>query len=107
MLGWLEPVRAWLSNDGALILPQIQLAIFALGLLLTDFWLDEKQKSWNAWTALAGIGYTLLTGSEVPTVRSCIAALLVQDKVLLPGGHAPFAEVPDRFLAAALPFLLR
>ncbi|URW76363.1 ComEC family competence protein [Sphingomonas donggukensis] len=27
--------------------------------------------------ALAAIGYTLLTGSEVPTVRSCIAALLV------------------------------
>lgn len=25
----------------------------------------------------AGIGYTLLTGSEVPTVRSCLAALLV------------------------------
>jgi len=25
----------------------------------------------------AGIGYTLLTGSEVPTVRSCIAAVLV------------------------------
>lgn len=27
--------------------------------------------------ALAGIGYTLLTGAEVPTIRSCIAALLV------------------------------
>lgn len=27
--------------------------------------------------ALAGIGYTLLTGSEVPTIRSCIGALLV------------------------------
>jgi competence protein ComEC len=27
--------------------------------------------------AAAGIGYTLLTGSEVPTVRSCIGALLV------------------------------
>jgi len=27
--------------------------------------------------AVAGIGYTLLTGSEVPTIRSCIAALLV------------------------------
>lgn len=27
--------------------------------------------------ALAGIGYTLLTGSEVPTLRSCLAALLV------------------------------
>lgn len=27
--------------------------------------------------ALAGIGYTLLTGAEVPTIRACIAALLV------------------------------
>lgn len=27
--------------------------------------------------ALAGIGYTLLTGAEVPTVRSCAAAILV------------------------------
>src|SRR3546814_5947485 len=27
--------------------------------------------------AFAGIGYTLLTGAEVPTVRSCAAAILV------------------------------
>ncbi|MFN3863060.1 MAG: ComEC/Rec2 family competence protein [Erythrobacter sp.] len=27
--------------------------------------------------ALAGIGYTLLTGAEVPTIRSCVAAMLV------------------------------
>jgi competence protein ComEC len=27
--------------------------------------------------ALAGIGYTVLTGAEVPTIRSCIAAVLV------------------------------
>lgn len=27
--------------------------------------------------ALAGIGYTLLTGAEVPTIRSCVAAILV------------------------------
>jgi competence protein ComEC len=27
--------------------------------------------------AAAGIGYTLLTGAEVPTIRSCLAALLV------------------------------
>ncbi|MGZ8298086.1 MAG: ComEC/Rec2 family competence protein [Allosphingosinicella sp.] len=27
--------------------------------------------------ALAGVAYTLLTGAEVPTIRSCIAALLV------------------------------
>lgn len=28
-------------------------------------------------SALAGVGYTLLTGAQVPTVRSCAAALLV------------------------------
>jgi competence protein ComEC len=27
--------------------------------------------------AMAGVGYTLLSGAEVPTIRSCIAALLV------------------------------
>ena len=30
-----------------------------------------------ALAALAGIGYTLLTGAEVPTIRSCIGAVLV------------------------------
>lgn len=33
--------------------------------------------------ALAGIGYTLLTGAEVPTVRACIAALLVLGGIAL------------------------
>ncbi|MBS0473580.1 MAG: ComEC/Rec2 family competence protein [Proteobacteria bacterium] len=33
--------------------------------------------------ALAGIGYTLLTGSEVPTIRSCIGALLVLAALVL------------------------
>jgi competence protein ComEC len=33
--------------------------------------------------ALVGIGYTLLTGAEVPTIRSCIAALLVLGALVL------------------------
>jgi competence protein ComEC len=33
--------------------------------------------------ALAGIGYTLLSGAEVPTVRSCVAALLVLGGIAL------------------------
>lgn len=33
--------------------------------------------------ALAGIGYTLLAGAEVPTVRSCVAALLVLGGIAL------------------------
>ncbi|MDG2003850.1 MAG: ComEC/Rec2 family competence protein [Novosphingobium sp.] len=31
----------------------------------------------SAFGAMAGIGYTLLTGAQVPTVRSCIGAILV------------------------------
>ncbi|HZV17781.1 MAG TPA: ComEC/Rec2 family competence protein [Sphingobium sp.] len=33
--------------------------------------------------AVAGVGYTLLTGAQVPTVRSCIAALLVMGGLAL------------------------
>jgi len=33
--------------------------------------------------ALAGVGYTLLSGAEVPTVRSCVAALLVLGGIAL------------------------
>ncbi len=33
--------------------------------------------------ALAGIGYTLLTGAEVPTIRSCVAAVLVVIGIML------------------------
>ena len=33
--------------------------------------------------ALTGIGYTLLSGAEVPTIRSCIAALLVLGGIVL------------------------
>lgn len=36
-----------------------------------------------AGAALAGVGYTLLTGAEVPTVRSCIAALLILGAMML------------------------
>ncbi len=40
--------------------------------------------------ALAGIGYTLLTGAEVPTVRSCIGALLVLGALAL--GREPLSH---------------
>lgn len=33
--------------------------------------------------ALAGVGYTLLTGAEVPTIRSCVAAVLVVIGIML------------------------
>ena len=51
--------------------------------------------------ALAGIGYTLLTGSEVPTVRSCVGAVLVLIALAL--GREPLSL---RMVATAALFVL-
>jgi len=51
--------------------------------------------------ALAGLGYTLLTGAEVPTIRSCIAALLVLGAMAL--GREPLSL---RMVAVAAFFVL-
>ena len=51
--------------------------------------------------ALAGIGYTLLTGAEVPTVRSCIGTVLVLGALAL--GREPLSF---RLLAAAALFVM-
>ncbi len=51
--------------------------------------------------ALAGIGYTLLTGAEVPTVRSCIGAVLVLAALAL--GREPLSL---RMLAVAAYFVM-
>lgn len=51
--------------------------------------------------ALAGIGYTILTGAEVPTIRSCVAALLVLGALAL--GREPLSL---RMVAVAGGFVL-
>ena len=51
--------------------------------------------------ALAGISYTLLTGAEVPTVRSCVGAVLVLIALAL--GREPLSL---RMVAAAAFFVL-
>ena len=51
--------------------------------------------------ALAGIGYTLLTGAEVPTVRSCVGAMLVLVALVI--GREPLSM---RMVALAAFFVL-
>lgn len=51
--------------------------------------------------ALTGIGYTLLTGAEVPTIRSCIGAVLVLAALAL--GREPLSM---RLVAAGAFFVL-
>jgi NADH-quinone oxidoreductase subunit N len=54
-------VRGFLSGDGALILPEMELALFACGILLIDRWLAANEKHWNAVLALAGTAFSGFT----------------------------------------------
>jgi len=44
--------------DFRLILPEVQLALFGLGILLTDFLLEDRYKYWNAVLAMVGAGFS-------------------------------------------------
>jgi NADH-quinone oxidoreductase subunit N len=60
-------VRGFLSGEGALILPEMELVLFACGVLLIDRWLAANEKYWNALLALAGTvfsGFTLYVQHE-------------------------------------------
>jgi len=54
-------VRGFLSGDGALILPEMELVLFACGILLIDRWLAANEKHWNALLALAGTAFSGFT----------------------------------------------
>lgn len=76
-----------LSVSGLHIAAAVAFAMFlSLRLLALSEWLALR---FNlvlvsaAAGAAAGIGYTLLTGAQVPTVRSCVAALLVLGGIAL------------------------
>ena len=45
-------------QDFWLILPEVQLLLFGMAILLTDFLLEKNQKGWNALTALLGVGFS-------------------------------------------------
>lgn len=57
----LNPARAFLSGEGALILPELELLLFACGILLINRWLGEKEKYWNALLAVAGTAFSGFT----------------------------------------------
>jgi len=58
---FINVVRGFLSGDGALILPEMELALFACGILLIDRWLAANEKHWNALLALAGTAFSGFT----------------------------------------------
>ncbi|MGB8472882.1 MAG: NADH-quinone oxidoreductase subunit N [Candidatus Acidiferrum sp.] len=57
----MNAVRGFLSGDGALILPEMELILFACGILIIDRWLAANEKHWNALLALGGTAFSGFT----------------------------------------------
>src|SRR5271165_5921163 len=51
----LDPLLNYIHGDGLVILPQMELLLFALGILIFDFLLEKREKHLNAFLALLGV----------------------------------------------------
>lgn len=58
---FLSALAEYLRGDGAVILPEIELTLFGLGILLIDFTLGVKERYLNAGLALAGTVFSAYT----------------------------------------------
>src|SRR5467141_1753135 len=101
----LNSILSYLRGDGATILPEIELLLFGLGILVIDFWIEQKEKYLNAGMALAGTffsAFTLWRLRGAVTVKNEIAGFY--DSVVVDPFFLFFATL---FLAAtALVILL-
>ena len=55
MHAFLDPILNYIHGDGLVILPQMELLLFALGILIFDFLLEKNEKHLNAYLALLGV----------------------------------------------------
>src|SRR6266513_272792 len=58
---FINAIVSYLRGDGAVILPEIELVLFGLGILMIDFWIEQKEKYMNAGLALAGTVFSACT----------------------------------------------
>ncbi len=101
-----QSLITYIHGDGLVILPEMELLLFALGILIFDFLLDKKEKHFNAILALLGVLASALGVFEqikhYNALRNDAAAppglLGFHDTVLIDGFFIVFAML---FLAAA------
>src|SRR5947199_3534201 len=67
----INSIVSYLRGDGAVILPEIELVLFGLGILVIAFWIEQKEKYMNAGLALAG---TLFSAFTLWRLRSAVVA---------------------------------
>jgi NADH-quinone oxidoreductase subunit N len=90
----INSILGYLQGDGATILPEIELLLFGLGILLIDFWIEPKDKYLNAGLALIG---TLFSGFTLWRLRGVVAA-----KAEITGFHQSVAIDPFFLFFATL-----
>src|SRR5258706_15624407 len=52
---FLDAIVNYVHGDGVTVLPQMELLLFALGILIFDFLLEKKEKHWNAGLGLLAV----------------------------------------------------
>jgi NADH-quinone oxidoreductase subunit N len=68
---FINSILSYLRGDGATILPEIELLLFGLGILMVDFWIEQKEKYLNVGMALAG---TIFSAFTLWRLRPVVAA---------------------------------
>src|SRR5580700_10550024 len=64
----LEPFSSFMQEGGGgLLLPEMMLVLFAMGILLTDHLLEARDKFFNALMAMLGVIFSWLTLVGLPT----------------------------------------
>jgi len=109
----LDPIISYMHGDGRVILPEMFLLLFALGILIFDFLLEKKEKHLNAMLALFGVGFSSVglylqvkqyNLERANPIRETVGLLGFHQTVLVDGFFIVFASL---FLAAtALVILL-
>ncbi len=66
-----DALRNFMHADGAAFLPELELLLFAFGILAMDLWISQKEKYWSPALALSGI---IFSGLTLWMLRARIAA---------------------------------
>ena len=102
----LDPILNYIHGDGITVLPQLELLLFALGILIFDFLLEKNEKSLNAAVALLGVAasafglfFQAKQFNSLRTARAGVPGLFgFQNTVIVDGFSLVFSAL---FLAAA------
>jgi NADH-quinone oxidoreductase subunit N len=74
------------QGGGGLLLPELMLVLFAMGILLTDYLLEARDKYFNALMAMLGVIFSWITLLGLPTfLTNAIAQIPIFRGFTLPG----------------------